>query len=76
MSLPTVPKEECAGRIFCQQLFFGAVCGLGIKKHLTHILSVLLHKTFGFLTGITAIEIKRAMQKNYGFRICEPSSIF
>ena len=66
---------HAAGRIFCQLLSVGEVCGW-VKKHLIHILSALVHKNFGILTGITAFDIKRTMQKNYGFRICEPSSIF
>ncbi len=54
----------------------GRFVGRVIKKYLMSVLSALVHKNFGILTGITAFDIKRTMQKNYGFRICEPSSIF
>ena len=77
MSLPTVlPKKSAMEEYSASGFSLGRYVGWEYKKHLTHILSVLVHKNFGILTGITAFDIKRTVQKNYGFRICELSSIF
>ena len=72
LNVTSVLLEEYSASSFPLGRFVGRV----IKKYLMSVLSALVHKTFGLLTGITAFDIKRAVQKNYGFRICELSSIF